>query len=1206
MDVGQKKIEVKEEIALGPQNVVFTRISICDEIQLADLMKAQFTSFFRQAANTSHSNSDTLDTVCQNLAKQRALLHGANVGTIMKFSIAATSSYTSTGTLTFSELENSSYSDNTTLPFIVLHDFNEDGGTVTLSTATNANTTIVDDEGNSIKYFTDFSKYFLTRSRANGELISIDLNSTPYSSPTAAKPFLPANTINGDTFAPPASDPTANSDVRYDYSLVANSEPIAGGHVGGGYDLAEDYYTGNTFVVMGAISIDGTFIASETITDFANNTATVKSSANTSTVLLETFDAKGAFVSGETITDQVTNAVVFSTQTVSSTEINMTLTGSTFITGSNTDTSLGFSLSNSISLDTNAISRTGSTVTVIANSHSINTGERIILKGADDIFDEFNGVFIVQDTTANTLTFSTANTGTTNPTGSFSLVKDIIFGRTSNAAAGVRLRTVNSSANIVFQSSNLSVGYTVGNTFTGSSSGATGTVDIRTITGAWYQTRTKEVKAFNSGTGTWTFDTAANTGEFWVNELEPVRISTIVPTSGTGSSTLAAKMILTKALATSGDSSGGYDSAVTTTLPPIYGAYPLKTWADQVHDGVITLEAYDNFASVVIAPEGLELNLDWLPLSQNAGGNKTGADISQNGTVANTAHAVVECTTLDKSEFVGKLGPYETALASPADDVFRSVNSDLRSSAIKVGTSGAVYPFANSNPFYPSVGGSHKPIANTADGITGTQPGGLDANSIYAGSYAEYQKGALEPPAVNDPPPQTDYLDYRFVIQNDQKWIYASNVYDANSSTTGNFNTPVATDTKNNMFNGSLDGEVGAVSGESAVNGASSGSVVVGDGTTTIGINVAGNCPVNGASPVDKITYSVGDLTIGGTAYSSIMRVVTQGCVVNVAAHCSQGNVSQAQCGTGENTGTWIAATYHFDPAAVNTEVACAYNRVQQLLTATGANVSVGSASGMQANMAILYTLLLNLTSASYGKNYTDPVQQTAAGSYTEVCRSDASFRQETEDAKKAIDDLITAHGTYKTGTGSISAHTWTGYFSRNTGTNGKTYLQCITGSTAGSDGVKSVNEEITSYKNGIKHRISEISNRIGYLNGKNTASGGGPFIAGATVVDYLLLDRTNSGGADAGDNILHEDDDLVQLESAVSEAVAVGSAGDGFTGYSFNGGSGYANTIYAHANFLAGKKIKLLEKILTAIADVDTIYDQITSKRSEYYEYNQ
>ena len=214
---------------------------------------------------------------------------------------------------------------------MLLHDFNEVGGQITLSTTPNANTTIADDEGNNIKYFTDFSKYFLTRSRANGELISIDLNSTPYSSPTAAKPFLPANTINGETFfTPPTPDPTANSDIRYEYSLVANSEPIAGGHVGGGYDLAEDYYTGNTFVVMGATSIDGTFTASETITDFANNTATVKSSANTSTVLLETFDAKGTFVSGEKITDQVTNAVVFSTQTVSNTEINTDVSDAEF------------------------------------------------------------------------------------------------------------------------------------------------------------------------------------------------------------------------------------------------------------------------------------------------------------------------------------------------------------------------------------------------------------------------------------------------------------------------------------------------------------------------------------------------------------------------------------------------------------------------------------------------------------------------------------------------------------------------------------------------------------------------------------------------------------------------------------------------------------------------------------------------------------
>ena len=155
-------------------------------------------------------------------------------------------------------------------------------------------------------------------------------------------------------------------------------------------------------------------------------------------------------------------------------------------------------------------------------------------------------------------------------------------------------------------------------------------------------------------------------------------------------------------------------------------------------------------------------------------------------------------------------------------------------------------------------------------------------------------------------------------------------------------------------------------------------------------------------------------------------------------------------------------------------------------------------------------------------------------------------------------------------------------------------------------------------FKQSVIHRISEISNRIGYLNGKNSASGGGSFIAGASVVDYLLLDSTD-GTADAGEmldmtmvlpQLMHGYDgsagDLLQLESEVSESVSAGSAGAGFAGYSFNSGSGYANTIYSQVNFLAGKKIKLYQKILSAIEDVDSLYTNIKSKRSEYYEYNQ
>ena len=188
MDIEQKKQEVKEEIADQPSNVVFARIDICDEIQLADLMKIQFTTYFRgsagnvveenaqlnanttvdlqatavgrvmvgmtisgsnipssttvtavvsdtritisNAATTSAGNVEltfghphTLPDVCHNLAKQRALLHGASVSGIMKFNFAPGTAYTSTGALTMPDLEDSTQAvsyTHLTLPTILL------------------------------------------------------------------------------------------------------------------------------------------------------------------------------------------------------------------------------------------------------------------------------------------------------------------------------------------------------------------------------------------------------------------------------------------------------------------------------------------------------------------------------------------------------------------------------------------------------------------------------------------------------------------------------------------------------------------------------------------------------------------------------------------------------------------------------------------------------------------------------------------------------------------------------------------------------------------------------------------------------------------------------------------------------------------------------------------------------------------------------
>ena len=153
--------------------------------------------------------------------------------------------------------------------------------------------------------------------------------------------------------------------------------------------------------------------------------------------MLESTDSKGTFTVGETLSDSTTNATISSIESISNTSVNIKLTGNTFLTGSNTDTILGFSTSNTISLDTGAVSRSGSTVTVIANSHGIESGERVALKGADAEFGEFNDTFIVQDAVANTLTFVTSNATSVSPTGDFSLVKNIIFGQTSNASAAV-------------------------------------------------------------------------------------------------------------------------------------------------------------------------------------------------------------------------------------------------------------------------------------------------------------------------------------------------------------------------------------------------------------------------------------------------------------------------------------------------------------------------------------------------------------------------------------------------------------------------------------------------------------------------------------------------------------------------------------------------------------------------------------------------
>ena len=555
MDVAQKKQEVLESIASQPLNVVYIRVDVCDQVQLADLLKEDFVSYLRGPANSGvrpsdsvQANTDSLHEVCINLAKQRALLQGAaaaeNPATgILSFKIddgtavtrsAGTATHNTTGNLSFGKLEDSDYSNKTTFGYVTLHDLNEDGGSVTLSSTANANTTIVNDDGENVKFFTDFSKYFLTRSRANGELISVDGNTSPYISPTSAEPFIPANTVNGETFAGTVPDPSANTDVRHEFSLTANTTSV--GYVGANNDITENKYVGNTFVTIEMSDVIGSFQSGESIKDFDENSATVKSYANTSTILLNGFSGKGTLTIGETLTDSSTNATVESTTTVSNTETIVTLTGNTFLTGSNTDISLGFPLSSTVALDTDSVSRVGTKVTITSEKHDISPGARIALIGADDAYNEFNNTFVVEDTTENTLIFSTANTGTTIPTGDINMITNIVHGITSNATVAIQRRSTNASANVVFQSSNLSAGFPIGNNVTGGILSGTGTINTRTLGGSWYQTKTNEVKTFytTSTSGTWDYDATNNPAGIESTAKITSEISTKINTTNMG------------------------------------------------------------------------------------------------------------------------------------------------------------------------------------------------------------------------------------------------------------------------------------------------------------------------------------------------------------------------------------------------------------------------------------------------------------------------------------------------------------------------------------------------------------------------------------------------------------------------------------------------------------------------------------------------
>jgi hypothetical protein len=453
------------------------------------------------------------------------------------------------------------------------------------------------------------------------------------------------------------------------------------------------------------------------------------------------------------------------------------------LTGSNTSYELGFTTSNTVILGDGAITRAESVATVeFANGHEVSTGDRVVIAGAEEGFEEFDGTFAVTDSNTTHFSYTTSNSVSVTPVGNFKFTKGLVFGKTSNAAGAVISRTTNNSATVVIQNINAdsdtsdSAGFAIANVVTGNTSSATAKINERVVSGSWTTSYSNTVKTYDATNGTWDYDATdnvngmpaeANTGTFWLKTWEAVNVASYTAATSSDGSDVN-KIILAKPLATASDVYGGYDATARTFLPGLDSILILKTWADQTSGTTTFLEAYDNFATVNIDSEGLTKNSDWLPL----GVGNDGSDIAITGAVT-TAHDPENVTTADSSTWISELGAYRKSY-STSDDIIKSSNPEYRSlgsntSYSNTSTADTMYPKIENNPFYPSIAGTQKGYANSSDNITGTQPYGDGEDDIVAGQFCQFEQGRKFVSDDGNDTPWDDYT-YRYGIWADQKW----------------------------------------------------------------------------------------------------------------------------------------------------------------------------------------------------------------------------------------------------------------------------------------------------------------------------------------------------------------------------------------------------------------------------------------------------
>ena len=160
--------------------------------------------------------------------------------------------------------------------------------------------------------------------------------------------------------------------------------------------------------------------------------------------------------------------------------------------------------------------------------------------------------------------------------------------------------------------------------------------------------------------------------------------------------------------------------------------------------------AHTIFCQLEVTGEGLVANSTWAPVGDT------------NGTyVTNSEDMLCSANT---SQFIDLLGFFDPANASGggSNDLSKGASDIIKSSSKEYNETS--YPDIETDPMFPSTGGTTKAAATENGEITGTQPSGLSDKDIWCGRFVSFNKDRENAAGA--------VTDFRWVVDNAEKYFY--------------------------------------------------------------------------------------------------------------------------------------------------------------------------------------------------------------------------------------------------------------------------------------------------------------------------------------------------------------------------------------------------------------------------------------------------